>query len=201
MTVNQREMLSALVDGQLTGKALDKAVLLVSTDATARSDFLRYQQSSDVMHGYTRGIGHQPINLADRLAVALENEPAYQQSRLRKTKILQFPAKLWKQAGGLAVAASVGALAVMGVMNQPTALQPQPPTMAVVDTPPPASETLQVTTQVSNQVSRPTQINRWTVGEPEVEDRLNNYLVDHSEYASGTSMFSYGRVVSYGTEQ
>ena len=45
------------------------------------------------------------------------------------------------------------------------------------------------------------QSNRWTVAEPEIEDRLNNYLVDHNEYVGTSGMFSYGRVVSYGTEQ
>ncbi|EMR12478.1 Anti sigma-E protein RseA, partial [Methylophaga lonarensis MPL] len=42
--------------------------------------------------------------------------------------------------------------------------------------------------------------NRWTVAEQEVEDRLNTYLVDHNEYAGTSGVFSYGRVVSYGTE-
>ncbi|HDZ15836.1 MAG TPA: anti-sigma factor, partial [Methylophaga aminisulfidivorans] len=41
---------------------------------------------------------------------------------------------------------------------------------------------------------------RWTVGEGEVEDRLNDYLVDHNEYAGAAGLFSYARVVSYGEE-
>ena len=38
---------------------------------------------------------------------------------------------------------------------------------------------------------------RWTVGESEVEERLNTYLVNHNEYAGASDVFSYARVVSY----
>ena len=104
----------------------------------------------------------------------------------RNLRNLRHLKTVWKQAAGLAMAASVGALAVVGVMNQ----------QAYQDLPMASAENVaDVTTQVAGQV------NRWTVGEPEIEDRLNNYLVDHNEYAGGAGMFSYGRVVSYGTEQ
>lgn len=192
MAVNHREMLSALVDGQLSGQELDTALALIASDSAARSDFLRYQQSSDFIHGYTRGAVDKPIDLTQRISAALATEPAYKASPLRKANILRFPARLWKQAGGLAVAASIGALAVVGVNNQP-GFQQQDAAIAAIESV--APQTARVTTQVANQV------NRWTVGEPEVEDRLNSYLVDHSEYSAGTGMFSYGRVVSYGTEQ
>lgn len=187
MTVNHREMLSALVDGQLKGQELTQAINYINNDPAARAEYLRLQYTSDVMHGYTRAVSQQPIDLAQRLSAALADEPVYQQNALlAKAKVLAFPKTVWKQAAGLAMAASVGALAVVGVMNQP-AYQNLP--MAS------AENVADVTTQVAGQV------NRWTVGEPEIEDRLNNYLVDHNEYAGGAGMFSYGRVVSYGTEQ
>lgn len=186
MTVNHREMLSALVDGQLQGQELTQAIAYINSDPAARAEYLRMQYTSDVMHGYTRAVTQRPADLAARLSAILADEPVYQQNALlAKAKVLTFPKTFWKQATGLAMAASVGALAVVGVMNQPD-YQTTP--MASVEN---SSNTTQVATQV----------NRWTVGEPEIEDRLNNYLVDHNEYAGGAGMFSYGRVVSYGTEQ
>lgn len=186
MKVNHREMLSALVDGQLTGQELTQAIAHINNDQAARAEYLRMQYASDVMHGYTRAVSQRPVDLAQRLSVALADEPVYQQNALlAKAKVLAFPKTFWKQATGLAMAASIGALAVVGVMNQP-GYQNMP--LANAES---ASDSTQLVRQV----------NRWTVGEPEVEARLNNYLVDHNEYAGGAGMFSYGRVVSYGTEQ
>lgn len=186
MTVNHREMLSALVDGQLEGQELTQAIAYISSDPAARAEYLRLQYASDVMHGYTRAVSQRPVDLVQRLSAALADEPVYQQNALlSKARVLMFPKTFWKQATGLAMAASVGALAVVGLMNQP----------GYQNTPMASVENTSTTTQVASQV------NRWTVAEPEIEDRLNNYLVDHNEYAGGTGMFSYGRVVSYGTEQ
>jgi sigma-E factor negative regulatory protein RseA len=84
------------------------------------------------------------------------------------------------------MAASVGALAVVGVFQQQNGFDNLPVASVVANESP--------ATLVS-------QSNRWTVAEPEIEDRLNNYLVDHNEYVGTSGMFSYGRVVSYGTEQ
>ncbi|HET8807953.1 MAG TPA: sigma-E factor negative regulatory protein [Methylophaga sp.] len=183
MTVNHREMLSALVDGQLKGQELTQAIAHISNDPSARAEFLRMQYASDVMHGYTRAVSQRPVDLAQQLSAALSDEPVYHQNALlAKAKVLAFPKTFWKQATGLAMAASFGALAVVGVMNQP-GYQNVPLASA------------------ENTINPTTQVNRWTVGEPEIEDRLNNYLVDHNEYAGGAGMFSYGRVVSYGTEQ
>lgn len=186
MTVNHREMLSALVDGQLQGKQLTQAINHISNDPAARAEYLRMQYISDVMHGYTRAVSQRPVDLAQRLSAALAEEPVYQQNALlTKAKVLRLPKTFWKQATGLAMAASFGALAVVGVMNQPS----------YQNVPVATAQTSTDNTQMVRQV------NRWTVGEPEVEDRLNNYLVEHNEYAGGAGMFSYGRVVSYGTEQ
>lgn len=182
MTVNHREMLSALVDGQLQGLELTQAIAHINSDPAARAEYLRMQYTSDVIHGYTRAVSQRPVDLAQRLSAVLADEPVYKQNALlAKAKVLAFPKTFWKQATGLAMAASFGAFAVVGVMNQP----------GYQNVPIASAESTASTIQV----------NRWTVGEPEIEDRLNNYLVEHNEYAGGAGMFSYGRVVSYGTEQ
>lgn len=181
MTVNNQETLSSLVDGQLHGQTLSQAIQQLTSDETARADFLRYQQASDLMRGYTRGIQTTPLDFTSRISAAIAEETTHQ-APSKTARILEMPRQFWKQASGFALAASVGALVVVGVMDN-SGLQTGSPT-----------------NYVEAGSANTTANNRWTVTEPEVEDRLNNYLVDHNEYAGGAGMFSYGRVVSYGSE-
>lgn len=188
MAINHLELVSALVDGQLTGNELEQALALVNNDRHAREAFMRYQQASDILHGYTRSITQHPIDLTSRISAALDGEPVYtiKTEASSSKKLLRFPKNFWKQATGLAMAASVGALAVIGVAQQQSGMDNLPVASMVADEAP---------------ISITSRSNRWTVAEPEVEDRLNNYLVDHNEYVGTSGMFSYGRVVSYGTER
>lgn len=184
MTAKRQELLSAFVDGELNAQELDELLALMNTDDNARSDYLRYQLASDTLRGYSRH--REPMDISARLRQALDDEPVHQQSGT-KSRVLTVPNWFWKQTAGFAAAASIGALAVVGVINQPqTALAP---TLAQVEQAPVKTQTTTIAAS-----------NRWTVGEQEVEDRLNNYLVDHNEYAGASGLFSYARVVSYGEE-
>ena len=186
MTAKQQELLSAFVDGELNAQELDELLALMASSDEARQDYQRYQFSSDVIHGYSGQ--SKPIDLTARLNVALANEAPLtaEAGNLTKAKVITLPDWFWKQTAGLAAAASIGALAVLGVMNQSqSTMTPQ-----MVQ----AGSQVEATKVAANP-------NRWTVGESEVEDRLNNYLVDHNEYAGASGLFSYARVVSYGEEQ
>jgi len=181
MTIHQNELLSALVDGELQGDEIEQALQLVITNEQARMQLQRYQLASDVLQGYVSG--SKNVDLTSRISAALVDEPVFSQTLMvkKKAQVILFPKQFWKQATGLAIAASVGALAVMGVMTQPqNQLIPVTP-LAAIDAP-------TVVAQAGN---------RWTVGEPEVADRLNTYLLDHNEYAGASGVFTYARVVSY----
>jgi sigma-E factor negative regulatory protein RseA len=81
---------------------------------------------------------------------------------------------------------------MMSVISQPQQqLVPSSP-MAIAEAP--QQETIP-------QLAEAKKPNRWTVGEPEVEQRLNDYLVDHHEYAGTSGVFSYARVVAYEAVQ
>ncbi|PHS69722.1 MAG: anti-sigma factor [Methylophaga sp.] len=188
MTTDQNILLSALVDGELQGEELDQVLQLLATSAQAKIQLERYQLSSDVLHGY--GSGNQQQDLTTRLSAALADEVQYTKTLERKetSQLISFPQQFWKQTAGLAIAASVGALAVVGVMTQPqNQLVPMASIAAIDD----SVETMMVA-QASD---------RWTVDEQEVEERLNTYLLDHNEYTSASGVFSYARVVSYGSGQ
>lgn len=193
MTVNDEELLSALVDGELQGEALDRAIALLSIDSTARDRFQRYQLATNILHGQT--IRHQQSDITQELTAAIANEPVHNitpvQPAVVKIKpegkptadVLTFPERFWKQAVGLAVAASFGALAVVGIMTQPEYSIAPSNTMAAL------SESSMVIAQEPG--------HRWTVSEQEIEDRLNVYLLDHNEYAGASDIFSNARVIAY----
>lgn len=184
MTVKQQELLSAFVDGELNADEVDQLLALLSENEEAKTDFLRYQFASDVLHGYTSS--SQPFDLSTRISAALADEaPLNSLTKTPKAKVFRLPDWFWKQTAGLAAAASIGALAVLGVMNSEQTVVPT---------------TAMTVAQTKAIETAPANANRWTVGEAEVEDRLNNYLVDHNEYAGASGMFSYARVVSYGEE-
>jgi len=189
MTVNQNELLSALVDGELQGQELDRALKFLESNEQARVQFQQYQFSSDVLHGSAHE--NNRVDLIDRISSALDDEPTYQidQAPKQKAQVIAFPKQFWKQAAGLAMAASIGALAVVGVISQPQN-QLVPPMVAAVDVEAPV-QTMSIAAKG----------NRWTVEEAEVADRLNTYLVDHNEYAGASGVFSYARVVSYDAGQ
>lgn len=187
MTVNYNEQLSALVDGELQGEQLVQVLDLLKTDVQAQQQLQRYQHTSDVLHGFTTKL--HPTDLSTRLALALEDEPIHTMNSVPKAKVLPFPAQLWKQISGLAIAASIGALAVVGVMTQPE--------NQLVSTPL-QTAAYNVANDAQPQLASG---NRWTVSQPEVEERLNTYLVDHNEYAGASGVFSYARVVSYDAGQ
>jgi sigma-E factor negative regulatory protein RseA len=184
MTAKQQELLSAFVDGELNAQELDELLAMMENNDNAKDEYLRYQLASDTLRGYGRHT--QPIDLLAKVSQALENEPTYHQSESSaKAAVLTIPNWFWKQTAGLAAAASIGALAVVSVIDQPQ--MTVSPHLVQVD-------------PVNAVVTAITASNRWTVGEQEVEDRLNNYLVNHNEYASTSGVFSYARVVSYGEE-
>ena len=206
MTANDEELLSALVDGELQGEALDRAIALVSTDQTARERFQRYQLASNVLHG--QAIGHQQGDMTQQISAAISDEPVHSVTPVQaKTvpetptaDVLTFPERFWKQTVGLAVAASFGALAVVGTMTQPDYAVMPAASMAAVEAVPVPNVV------VSQQQVAPVPVvtvavqesgNRWTVTEQAIEDRLNVYLVDHNEYAGASDIFSNARVIAY----
>lgn len=192
MTDDDKLVLSALVDGELTGQELDEAIALINTSEQARQQFQHYQRTSNQLHGINTGL-HQ-FDITSQLKQALADEQPHSLNAVTETKpqpvetpqqqaeVLTFPERFWKQTVGLAVAASFGALAVIGTMTQPeTQVMP-----------------MNVSSQVlASNAEAEQKPNRWTVSEQEIEERLNVYLLDHNEYAGASNIFSNARVIAY----
>ena len=230
MSEEKRQRLSALVDGELPWARAVGALDDVLGDDGLKRCWERYHLIGDVLrreHGDA-----DAANLAERVHTAVAVEP----SQLVKRRFLsQIRAPVMRPLAGIALAASVATVAIIGVrtFNQdPTA----PPT--VVATPadsPPATPaiassmgnfapitvtarsarptrsarsarsglSLRVTTAAQNIQddgfdSRVTR-RQWNELKPDVAERLNGYLVNHTERL-GNSMggiLPYARIVGY----
>jgi sigma-E factor negative regulatory protein RseA len=184
MNDGDREQVSSLVDGAVSGSRAAELLGLLSGRPDLRRAWDRYHLIGDAM----RGEASRPRarGIADAVAERIRSEPTVLAPRARTA----FQAPRWlRPAAGGALAASVAVAAVLmapGLMNNP----PPQEAMAKAEAPAPAAR-------------RATQDGtRWRQVEPEVESKLNRYLVDHGEYLSPGAVprvLPYASFVSYDT--
>ena len=172
---DSKELLSALVDGQVEPRQLRPGIDALLRDADLRSAWTRYWLISDVLqHNIT---GAVESDLFERVQRSVKAEPAIFSPRPRH----------WSRkrpAIGLALAASVAVVALLGLLT-------------LGDRPGDNPHTVVATVEPTAPSQRPMRM-RWDIAQPSVEERLNSYLVNHSEYDSGVrGMLSYARVVGY----
>ena len=175
MSEETKEKLSAYLDDELHAtqiRLLDKQLL---TDTELRKKLNRYALISESIKG---NYGHcNAEGVADAVHAALKAEPTViAPPVLRKKSSSQ-----WKTyAGGAAIAATVAALAVLNIGS----LNPE------LDN----AEQFPVTVDVSQTTASPFAAGlsqkastQWTTAQsatPEIEDELNRFLIDHSEYTT-----------------
>lgn len=183
-----REQLSALVDDELTD--LERPLLLgrLQRDADLRACMGRYQLIGDVLRGgVTQATG---LGIASRVQAALQDTEATQ-ARLESAE--ESPSRpLWKPVMGVAIAASVALVAVLSLQNIQQAPQDTPVVARTAsDTTPP-------------RVAQVNEAAQWDRIEPQVEQRLNGYLVNHNEFAASRGMQGvtpYVRIVGFEDTQ
>lgn len=173
-----REGLSAWVDGEAPREEVEHLLDVARDDDDLRAQWASYHLISDVLRN--NRAAHAPLahsasgagaenDLAARVSAALRDEPVVLAPRRRNWKI----PGLLKQVGGLAVAASVTAVAILSLQ--------EPALVATPDMAPGGS-------QIAGQ----------SVMQPAVESRLNGYLVNHGNYSPGVrGIHPYVRIVGY----
>ena len=196
MSERIKEHLSALMDDELAvGEAASLVDDLVENDE-ARSTLARYQLISAGFRG--EWADPRTLTVSDLVSRKLNDEPTVLAPKKRSSN------RKWiKGAAGLAIAASVAALAVAlyvpqmpGVLSQETTVAQAPQTEQVPATAvaqAPQTEQMPVMTVVSRE--RVPQINRQAN-----RDRLGRYLIEHNEFATrgGASGFMpYTTFVTY----
>lgn len=173
------EQLSALIDGECETPEVGLAILRLCKDKDLQACWERYHLISDALKNNIPEVIN--TGFCNRLSQAIAaGSPLPAKA--------SFPAYSWrKPAAGVALAASVAAVALIGLK----ALSPGDDGSLTLTAAVPAPE------RVSGAGIEP--------GDPRpFNPRLNNYLVNHNEYASMASvngMMPYVRMVGYQTDR
>lgn len=179
------EQLSALMDGELPSEEIKSVLQAFKTQEEARRRWKNYHLARDSLQGHLPESSR--YDLAGRVSQALEKEPPLLVGKHRSADISRRLRKKWRYGAGLALAASLSAVAVLGI--QSLASKPLTPQSQIATTLPVNPNPEIASIQKDNR--------RWAVLEPDVKERLNTYLVNHTEYVDMPSMLRYGRIVSY----
>ncbi|MCG6976382.1 MAG: sigma-E factor negative regulatory protein [Acidiferrobacterales bacterium] len=175
------EKLSALMDGELEPDQLQKVLKDAGSQDQLKKTWSRFYLAREVMR---QELDHlAAADLADNVAAQLLQEPTI----LAPRRVLAA-SRIKRVATGMALAASVAAVALVGVRW-----------MAPDDVAAP-----QYIASVENADYLHTGATRWQSVPNDVEENLNAYLVEHSEFSSTTSMngvMSYVRFAGYDSEK
>lgn len=176
-----KEELSALMDAELDEVTERRALQALSQDAGLRERWERYHLIRAAM---TQQLGTvTEANFCDRVMTRLDKEEAVKQ---------QAPLRFWPLAGGFAAAASLAAIAVLVLQTFQPPNSPETSPAVVASTPARLSTTPAPVVPVT------------TTASTDTEERLNSYLVGHSEYmptAGIGGMLPYVRVVAHGQDK
>lgn len=180
MAEQKKEWVSALADGELAGDELRRGLDAMRQDPGLLTSWSRYHLIRDALHS---NLEEQVFpDLSRRVASALEQEPIIlAPQRVRRPWL--------RHAAGLAVAASVTGVAILGVtrMNEeegPVSVAANPPQEYIRLEQPP------VTVATNPQMSPNPQVLNG--------EHLAPYLVNHNEYAVSSGMHGmlpYVRIV------
>jgi len=186
------EQLSSLVDGEL--EQANGLVVKLSQDEVLQTRWTRYHLIRDVMTGHEQLL---QTDISANVHRALENEPAILVPRRARKSQRQKTHFMLKQVGGLAIAASVSAVAVVSVQQY----QQQPvvgPTLSSI-------QASQLQARAPGQFQAPQAQVRF-VREMEsqpldkaVQSKLSNFIVNHNEYSVTSNMqgvLPYMRIVT-----
>ncbi|MCW8828752.1 MAG: sigma-E factor negative regulatory protein [Gammaproteobacteria bacterium] len=182
MEKERKEWVSALADGELRDGQLGRALDALRADKALQSSWGRYHLLRDALHSNLES--HIDIELHQRISAAIEQEPVLLAPQRRQRSWL-------KHAAGLAVAASVTGVAVLGI-QQMDSTEPGTPTATMAEVMQPQNIVrLEEQAVAANSA-------------PQQSDRLAPYVVNHNEYAVSSGMHGmlpYVRIVGHRNEQ
>ncbi len=204
-THHGNEMLSALMDGELTELELHRVLKEVDGDVEARETWARYQVVGSVMRGDDIKVSR--FDLSGRVMAALDDEPALQVSgAVAGSKNVG----LWGNVTRFAVAASVASLAVFGVQqlqtgtDAPQVAEAVTPAEAAADMPMgllapdfPAMRNVSAG-DLSGKQQQPVVIIpiKGASPGPELKAYLNGLMLEHAEHTAntGAGMLPFARI-------
>jgi len=184
MNTSKEEQLSAYMDDELDADSADNLVDSLKDDNSLREKWARYHLIRDIVKRETSAdLAH---DLAGRVATSIDSEPVILSPRRLNRKPVSSMAR---QVAGLAVAASITAIAILTIQGVNRETQP-------------VENQVAVTTSGGNWIRASG--THWNVNEPSIESQLNAYIVKHNEYATSASMrgmLPYARIAGYDTDR
>lgn len=181
------ERLSALVDGELKGIEYGPAVDAIHISPHLKQRWMRYHIAADAVKKNLPPVLLKP-DFSARVMQAVENEPTILAPRNFSYRVNPVT----KQLAGLAIAASVTAVAVLGAQSWRVQYKPEP-VVNIAQTPPPvvtapALPVASVATVAADHVALP----------EHVQSQINQYLLNHNQNALvAQRMLPYARIVGY----
>ena len=182
-----REQISTLADDELPEGEHELLVRRFAAEKALRVCWERYHLIGEAMRE-----GLAPVDMrdfADRVMTVLMREPAAQAAD-RTGNFTRFS----RAAAGLAVAASVAVVAIVGLRHD-TSYVPQGAAPSEIVPPTAPLQTMPVSYgMVSNAA--------WNGNAPDVQAELRNYVINHNEFATSLtrqSMLPYMYINTYGT--
>jgi sigma-E factor negative regulatory protein RseA len=182
MTKKHVDLTSALLDGELDHDAQRHAVSSILTAGVdERERFGRYQLIGDVMRGESAVLA---TDVAERVRAALQDEAVVLAPPARQTQ------RWLRPLGGLAVAASVAALAVVFAPQILTRAAPEnQPVALTADVPREALAPLVIAENAPDVEQRRPELGaRWQALDPALEERLNRLVIEHHEFGGRTGI-------------
>lgn len=184
---DMKEKLSAFIDGELSDTEMQEVLLALKGDAELRQAWSRYHLVRSAIQGHSAT--RPGDDFAQRIAHQLAAEPAVlAPSAMSADK--GFLARATGMAGRLAIAASVAAIAIIGLRT------------LIPDTPTGSNAT--VAQSVDAAKFTRVGVTRWDKGKADAEHELNMYLAEHNRYSPASNMkgmMTYVHVVGYDAEK
>lgn len=201
-TGNERdERVSALMDGELHGADIERAIQDLGQDAELAERWSHYHLVSDSLRN---DLAPQiDIQLADRIRSAIDAEPIYTAAHHWGGK----PKPAWRQqASGLAIAASLTAVSILSaqalLQNDDSAIPASGPAMASAAPAATATPANQAADHSSKRLT-PAGIELAAYRQPPANrdqapvpwSKFNKLLINHQEYQAGNTLS--GRTLPY----
>lgn len=176
-----QEKLSAFVDGELDDHEIEQLVRRVSEDDALAGTWQRYHLIGAALRN--ESIHFRP-GLARRISEVIESETG---APTATAALLQRRSTASNWFGGMALAASLAVVSIGVILAMRSAESP-------------------VNDQVTDatRVASAERATRWDGADPELEDTLNAFLVEHGEFTTASGMnglMSYAKFVSYDSNK
>jgi sigma-E factor negative regulatory protein RseA len=180
------EKLSALVDGELNGVEYGHAVDAIHLSPELKQRWMRYHIAADALKKSLPSALLQP-GFSARVMQAIDAEPTV----LAPANIPRKVNPVVKQLAGLAIAASVTAVAVLGVQTWRLPVDAEPAAAIAQVAPPVVSVIHPVAAVAADNAPLP----------EHVQSQINQYLLSHNQNAlAAQRMLPYARIVGYAGE-